>query len=101
MKTKVMFQWIASLLATLVIGCRSAPDVVVVDDKGAPIADAAVEPVSLSMNYKAVVTDSKGEASIGSKVQHVKWINVHKTGFTDQNSIDFIGPKPIRVTLKP
>lgn len=101
MKTKITTRLIAGLLATLVIGCGHAPDVVVVDDKGAPIAGAAVEPVSLSINYQAVTTDSKGEASLGSPVQKVEWINVRKAGFADQNSIKFAGPKPIRVTLRP
>lgn len=91
---------IVCLLATLTIACRSTPDVIITDHRGAPLANATVEPVGQSVNYKTVTTDSKGEAVLSPGLQEVRWINVRKTGFTDQNSIDFTGPKPIRVIMK-
>lgn len=101
MRTKIAARLIAGLLAIFLIGCRTPPDVVVVDHKGAPIAGAAVEPIGLSINYEAVTTDSKGEASLGSNAQEVQSINVRMTGFADQSSIKVTGRKPIRVTLRP
>lgn len=101
MKKKMTLRWAACLIAILVTACQSTPDVLVVDSKGAAVAGAAVEPVSLSINYEAVMTDAKGGADIPSKVQEVVWINVRKAGFADQRSIKFTGPKPVRVVLSP
>lgn len=95
MKTLFLF----SSMALLTTGCTTKPDVIVTDASGAPIAGAKVEPVSLSMNQAAVTTDAKGEASIPKSVQPVQWISVKSTGFVDQKSIDFTGPKPIKVVL--
>ena len=90
------------ILALFCSSCGLVPDVVVVDSSGKPIAGAKVEPVSGSFNYREQLTDAKGQARIrGGILQEVQWINVSKAGYSPQKSIDFFGPKPIRVELTP
>ena len=99
---KKAFQVFALLAGIVVLAsCRSAPDVIVVDSTGSPVVGATVEPVSLSINYQIVLTDSKGEARIGSKAQDVQWINIKKPGYAPQISVDYTKTKPTRVVLVP
>ena len=89
----------ALAVAFFLASCGSPPDVIVVDSTGSPVVGAAVVPAGLTIGYKAVLTDTKGEVRIGSKVQAVQWIDVRKAGYLPQRSIDFTKPKPIRVVL--
>jgi hypothetical protein len=85
----------------LFASCGSTPDVIVVDSTGAPIVGAEVEPVSASINYKPAITDAKGQSRIRRSIQKVQWINVRKPGYSSQKSVDYSGPKPIRIVLTP
>ena len=76
------------------------PNVIVVDQNGKAIEGAIVTPISLSMNYPKQKTNNKGELTITSKVQKVKWISVEKKGYQSSGHIDFTGPKPLKITLK-
>ncbi|MCW1883704.1 carboxypeptidase-like regulatory domain-containing protein [Luteolibacter flavescens] len=98
---KIANRLFAIIIGLLAVSCQSKPDVIVTDAAGVPIAGAAVEPVTASMNLPAVVTDAKGEVHIGGAAQPVQSINVSKTGFTGVNNIDYTTAKPIRVILKP
>jgi len=88
----------------ILASCGSPPDVIVVDDAGAPVAAAKVMPMAASVNYEQVLTDAKGQADIPDSsvqpLQPVQQIAVEKAGYTRQ-FIDFNQPKPIRVVLKP
>ena len=79
-------------------GCQ--PDVIVKDEKGKPISGASVAPISLSINYKKVITDKKGHASIDFKVQEVKWVTVSKEGYISSENILYERKKPIVILLK-
>lgn len=100
MTTNLTTRLLAGLCTALLLACQSA-DVVVLDDKGAPLAGATVEPVTPSINHPALTTNAKGEASFSASVQKIETINVRKAGFKDQTGIKVSGTKPLRVTLSP
>ena len=76
-------------------------DVVVVDQKGAPIKDATVQPISLSINYPKVKTNKNGKANLGWKLQKVEWVTVSKEGYQTVMQAKYKGPpKPVKITLK-
>ena len=80
-------------------GC-STPDIVVVDEAGAPVKDAIITGTSLSIGGQKATTDDKGCASIPSAVQPTKWISVEKVGYVAVSQIDVNQTKPIKVVLK-
>ncbi|MDB6071505.1 MAG: carboxypeptidase regulatory-like protein [Verrucomicrobiales bacterium] len=75
------------------------PDVIVLDNAGSPVARAEVEPVSASINYKPVLTNSKGHARFGPEFQKREWFNVGKDGYAPHAFVNISGPKPVRVIL--
>ena len=78
------------------------PNVVVVDTKGEPIKDAAVEQITASMNLGSKLTDEDGMVEIPKRsIQKTEWISVTKTGYVSSGHIKFDQPKPIKVTLTP
>jgi len=70
---------LSSLACLLSLGCSA--DVRVVDENGNPIKGAFVEPSSLSMNGRAILTDDDGEVSLPFTVQEWKWVHVSKRGY--------------------
>lgn len=86
-------------LILLLSGCTT-PDIVVVDDAGAPVKDAIITGQSLSTGGQKSTTDDKGCASIPSAVQPTKWISVEKVGYETVSLIDVNQAKPIKVVLK-
>jgi len=69
------------------IGCTQTGEVRVVDDQGAPVPDARVEPVSLSMNGAHVKTDGQGHARVPlavSGVQETVWVQVNEPSYAMQ-----------------
>ncbi|WP_435894721.1 hypothetical protein [Oceaniferula spumae] len=89
------------------IGCAAfvaadkKADVIVVDPKGNPIAEAKVTPISHSMNYPAILTDKNGEVRIKKRIQKVVWIEVRKDGYLDSGMLEYVAKKPIKVELQP
>ena len=76
------------------------PNVIVVDSKGNPIKGASVEPITLSMNLPAKLTDKDGKIEITKgAIQKTEWISVTKAGYVSSGHIKFDQPKPIKVTL--
>lgn len=98
---KISVSFLILVSALLIVACTNTKvaDVMVVDESGKPIAGAAVEPISMSMNYPKVMTDGSGNGMIGEKVQEVKWLKISKKGF-ESVKVDFKGPKPIKVVLE-
>jgi hypothetical protein len=92
--------WIAFALAALIlVGCT--PDIHVIDDQGAPVEGAAVEPMALSINGPTRRTDAEGYASLPSSlVQEWKWINVYKVGYEEVSSMSLSRNRPMQVTLR-
>lgn len=78
-----MRNWLIVLLLPFV-GCAGAQKVVVTDPAGVPIADAAVEAVSASMNSSPVTTDAQGEAEMPSIVQETEWVKISKPGYATE-----------------
>lgn len=92
-------KWLMPIpLMVLLAGCGSSPDVVVVDRSGAPVAGAAVEAVSHTINYTPSNTDEDGEASLPQRAMEVKWLNVTAPGFKKAH-VDYTGGKPQTVVL--
>ena len=88
---------ISSLACLLTLGCSA--DVRVVDEKGSPIEGALVEPVSLSMNGRGILTDADGEVSLPFTIQEWKWVNVSKRGY-QRVQVGLSPQKPTPVLLK-
>ena len=90
-------------LTLLLLSCQSIfgnPSVLILDEAGDPIEGASVTPISLSINYIPQKTDEKGQVTIPSRLQKVKWITVDKIGYEPSGYIDFSGKKPLKVLLK-
>lgn len=75
------------------------PHVVVVDPAGKPVAGAQVEPISASINYQPVLTDSKGRVRFGPAMLKREWFNVAKDGYAPHTFVNLTGPEPVRVVL--
>ncbi|MFT3869245.1 MAG: carboxypeptidase-like regulatory domain-containing protein [Nibricoccus sp.] len=102
LKTMIVRLLALPLLFCLVLplsGCRTA-GIVVVDTAGAPIKDAKVVGISLSMGGQSTVTNKKGRASIPSAIQQTRWIYVTKEGYFQSDQIEVSAPKPIKVILR-
>lgn len=87
-------------------GSTQAYVVQVVDSQEAPIADAFVEPASLSIDGEPVRTDKQGRATIprnlaGSFGQPTVWIMVSKPGYQTTGHLKLPKVWPMKVTLQP
>ena len=91
---------LAILCAVLLGGCMTQR-VVVVDTANRPITGAAVEPISLSINYAKETTDSKGKVALPHVFQRVVWVSVTKEGYEPSGHVAVGNEDPIVVTLSP
>jgi len=65
--------------------CGPSLDVIVTDPSGAPVAGAAVTPVTPSMNGPARLTDESGRVTISrNQIQEVQWVSVAAEGFASR-----------------
>lgn len=99
MRLRIAFIGALSFLALLFGGC-GRHEILVVDESGAPIADAEITGYSLSIQGQQAKTGQDGYAQIPSAAQPTQWIVVSKKGFVRTSQIDVSGPKPIKVVLK-
>jgi hypothetical protein len=70
------------ILCLFIAGCSNqSVSIFVLDENGKPIEGAEVIPMSLGMNYPALLTDSNGMVKLPSVPQEIKWVDVKKTGY--------------------
>ena len=89
---------LVALLGFLVASCT--PNVLVVDENGAPIENARIIPAARSLTYPPVATDEKGEAFVRQDMPTIEYLHVFMTGFEPARDINYGLPKPIQVVLK-
>ena len=91
---------LAIISITLLSGCMTQR-VLVVDNANLPIADADVEPISLSIHYAKVKTNKKGIAALPHVLQPVVWVSVNKEGYTPSGHVSLKEENPMVVSLRP
>lgn len=87
-----------ALLALVCTSCSS--NIVVVDQAGRPVPDAAVVPLSRSFSWPAKRTDDKGGVFIHQDIPTIDSIRVYKTGYRTSPAVNYNLPKPIKVVLE-
>ena len=90
--------FLCGTVCTCLIGCKT-PELVIVDQAGAPVEGARVVGTSLSMSGHSSCSDGRGLAKIPHAVQETKWISVSKNGYISVSGVDVSQEKPIIVEL--
>ena len=84
---------------TLLGGCATAR-VTVTDEKNTPIAGAAVDPYSLSINYPRLITKKDGTVRIPWTIQRTERVSVSKDGYFPAIAVILQDRDVTRIVLK-
>jgi len=92
-------QFVIAILFIFLSSCSFRPDILIQDQSGAPVAGAALTPISLSMQYKPIISDKHGHIRLGKKIQKIEFIVASKEGFETTKQIPYQGTRPIKIRL--
>ena len=98
-KLKMNFTHAITYICSILLAGCSSETVIVVDGMGKPIEGAIISGASLSMNTKEVETNAKGEATVPSNIQSVKWVLIEKSGYQSVH-VDVPLSWPLHIILK-
>ncbi len=93
----------AGCCAVLLSGCQRN-SVTVVDAGKKPIADAKVEPITLSMNLGVQLTDRSGIVKLPGTlhtIQKIEWVSVTKDGYQPSGHVPVSPDGQTIIILKP
>ena len=91
-------KFLLCLLPLALVAC--SPNIVVVDESGAPIQGAAVIPMARSFSWEAKKTGKNGGVFVHQDIPRIENFRVIKPGYLPHPVINFDLPKPIMVTLR-
>ena len=89
---------LVGLLALVLASC--SPNILVVDENGAPIQGADVTPMSRSFSWPSKKTKKNGGAFIHQDIPRIESVRVSKMGYFPKPPVDYNLPKPITVVLQ-